>query len=74
MKVQELKEKSVQELQDIIVDYKKQLFELRFKKSLHKLENTSQILKTKKNIARAKTIINQMNLSLQNNQKVVENA
>ncbi len=57
MKLQELKEKSIDELNALIVDTKKQLFDLRLQKSLHKLENTAQIRQLKTVVAQAKTLI-----------------
>jgi len=57
MKLSEMREKTVDELQSAIVDWKKQLLESRLQLSSHKLENTSSISKTKKLIAQAKTII-----------------
>lgn len=57
MKLSEMREKSVEELQTAIVDWKKQLLESRLQLSTHKLENTVSISKTKKLIAQAKTII-----------------
>ena len=57
MKLQELREKSVEELKTAIVEYKKQLFDLRLQKSVHKLENTALISTTKRLIAQAKTLI-----------------
>ena len=57
MKLSEMREKSVEELQTAIVDWKKQLLESRLQLSTHKLENTTSISKTKKLIAQAKTII-----------------
>ena len=57
MKLQELKEKSIEELNTLIVDTKKQLFDLRLQKSLQKLENTAQIRQLKTVIAQAKTLI-----------------
>ncbi len=57
MKLQEMREKTVEELNTTIIDYKKQLFDLRLQKSLHKLENTSQIRQVKTLIAQAKTVI-----------------
>ena len=57
MKLSEMREKSVDELQSAIVDWKKQLLESRLQLSTHKLENTAIISKTKKLIAQAKTII-----------------
>ena len=57
MKLQELKEKSIDELNALIVDTKKQLLDLRMQKSLKKLENTAQIRQLKTVVAQAKTLI-----------------
>lgn len=66
MKIEEIREKSEQELNEMIVDCKKQLFDLRFKKYTNKYDNAadlgkanSQIKELRKSIARAKTVINQ---------------
>ena len=37
MKMAELKDKTVNELNEMVVEFKKQLFDLRLKKSMHKL-------------------------------------
>ena len=57
MKLSEMREKTVEELQNAIVDWKKQLLEARIQLATNKLENTSTISKTKKLISQAKTII-----------------
>ena len=57
MKLSEMREKTVDELQDAIVNWKKQLLEARLQLSTRKLENTATISKTKRLIAQAKTII-----------------
>ena len=57
MKLQEMREKSIDELQSAIVDFKKQLFNLRLQKATHKLENTALISTTKNKIAQAKTVL-----------------
>jgi len=57
MKLNEMREKTVDELKSAIVDWKKDLFTYRLQLSTHKLENTASISKTKKLIAQAKTII-----------------
>jgi large subunit ribosomal protein L29 len=57
MKLSEMREKTADQLQEAIVDWKKQLLEARLQLSTHKLENTASISKTKKLIAQAKTII-----------------
>ena len=66
MKIEEIKEKSVNELNEVIVDSKKQLFDIRFKKHTNKYDNAgdmgranSQIKELRKTIARAKTILSQ---------------
>ena len=68
MKIQEMREKSVDELSTLVLESKKELFNLKFQKSLGKLEDASKIAKTKKLIAQAKTIISEKN------NEVVENA
>lgn len=57
MKLSEMREKSIDELKDAIVGFKKQLFDLRLQKATHKLENTALIATTKQLIAKAKTVI-----------------
>ena len=54
MKLDEMREKTVEELQSAIVDWKKDLFNYKLQLSTHKLENTALISKTKKLIAQAK--------------------
>ena len=61
MKIQELREKTIEELSNVIIDAKKELFNLRLQKSLNKLEDTSLISKQRKLIAKAKTVINEKN-------------
>ncbi len=70
MKIDEIREKSIQELNEMIVDYKKQLFDLRFKKFTNKYENStdlgranSQMKDIRKTIARVKTVIKQKELA-----------
>lgn len=57
MKLEEMREKSVDELKTEVIERKKQLFDLRVQKSLNKLENTAQIGKVKREIAQIKTVI-----------------
>jgi len=57
MKLQEMREKSIDELQSAIVGFKKQLFDLRLQKATHKLENTALISTTRGLIAQAKTVL-----------------
>lgn len=57
MKLSEMREKTIDELKNAIVDFKKQLFNLRLQKATHKLENTASISTTKRLISQAKTLI-----------------
>lgn len=52
----ELKNKSNSELQDELVNAKKELFNLRFQNATNQLDNTSRIKDVRKNIARIQTI------------------
>ena len=55
--VEDLKAKSVAELNDELVAAKKELFNLRFQNATNQLENTSRIKEVRKNIARIQTVI-----------------
>ena len=57
MKLSEMREKTVEELKQFVLDSKKSLLDSRIKLSMHKLENTAEISKTKRLIAQAKTVI-----------------
>ena len=57
--VNELRGKSVEELNEQLVAAKKELFNLRFQNATNQLDNTSRIKEVRKNIARIQTIISQ---------------
>lgn len=57
MKLSEMREKTIEELNTAVIDFKKQLFTLRVQKATHKLENTALISSTKRLIAKAKTVL-----------------
>jgi large subunit ribosomal protein L29 len=57
--VDEIKEKTVEELEADLVSAKKELFNLRFQNATNQLDNTSRIYEVRKNIARIKTVITQ---------------
>ena len=64
MKLQEIKDKSIDELKELILESKKELFTLRMgHNKLKQLENTASIKNTKKLIARAKTVLRQKELN-----------
>ena len=55
--VEELKGKSVEELNQELVSAKKELFNLRFQNATNQLDNTARIKDVRKNIARIQTVI-----------------
>ena len=57
--VNELRGKSVEELNEELVAAKKELFNLRFQNATNQLDNTSRIKEVRKNIARIQTVITQ---------------
>ena len=55
--VEELKNKSANELNEELVAAKKELFNLRFQNATNQLDNTSRIKEVRKNNARIQTVI-----------------
>ena len=55
--VETLKSKSAAELQEELVNAKKELFNLRFQNATSQLDNTARIKEVRKNIARIQTVI-----------------
>ena len=55
--VEDLKAKSVAELNEELVAPKKELFNLRFQNATNQLDNTGRIKEVRKNIARIQTVI-----------------
>ena len=58
--VEDLRKKSVSELNEELVAAKKELFNLRFQNATNQLENTSRIKEVRKNFARIQTVITEM--------------
>ena len=61
-KLKELRDRSVEDLQREVVEKQKHLFDLRSQAVTEKLEDPSQIAKTRKDIARIKTVIRRRRL------------
>ena len=55
--MEELRSKSVTELNEDLVAAKKELFNLRFQNATNPLDNTARIKEVRKNIARIQTVI-----------------
>ncbi len=62
--VAELKNKTVAELNNELVEAKKELFNLRFQNATNQLSNTARISLVRKNIARIQTVITQKEKTL----------
>ena len=58
MKIEELKNKTLDQLRSILIDLKKESFNLRFQKANGQLENTSRVKVVKRSVARVLTLIN----------------
>ena len=57
MKVEELKNKTLDQLKSILIDLKKESFNLRFQKANGQLENTARVKVVKRSVARVLTLI-----------------
>lgn len=62
MKVNELREKSSEDLNNELVELKDELFKLRFQHATRQLENPLQLRNVKREIARVKTILREREL------------
>ena len=65
--LKDLKEKTREELDQELVELKAELFKLRFQHATSQLENPIKLRDVKKNIARVKTIIREMELGIKRN-------
>lgn len=57
MKPSDVRAKTVDELKDELVNLKKEQFNLRFQRATQQLENTSQVRKVRRDIARVQTVL-----------------
>ena len=57
MKASEIRDMTAQELENKLVDLKKELFALRFHHTVNQLDNPARLKAVKKDIARIKTIM-----------------
>ena len=60
MKTADLRAKSPDELQHSLLDLRKEQFNFRFQKSTGKIENTSRIRVVRRDIAKIKTLLNEL--------------
>ena len=55
--LEELKSQTAEQLNEQLVEAKKELFNLRFQNATNQLDNTARIKEVRKNIARIQTVI-----------------
>ena len=59
MKAEDIRQKTPDELKDLLVNLSKEAFNLRFQKASGQLENLSREGQVRRDIARIKTVVNQ---------------
>ncbi len=64
MKANELREKTINELNQSLIDLKTELFNLRFQLATGELDNPMRIKAVKKDIARIKTVLRERELKI----------
>ena len=62
MKATDIKEMTVDEMNNKLEDLKQELFNLRFHLAVNQLENTARLKAVKKDIARIKTVLREQEL------------
>lgn len=60
MKASEIRNLSVEEMNERLVDLKQELFNLRFQHTVNQLDNTARLKDVKKDIARIKTVLQEV--------------
>ncbi|MCC6009335.1 MAG: 50S ribosomal protein L29 [Rhodobacteraceae bacterium] len=60
MNAAELRNKTPDQLRDELLRLKREAFNLRFQQATSQLENTARIRKVRRDVARVKTVLNQM--------------
>lgn len=63
MRIEEVRGRSNEELQQELAELKEELFRLRFRHATHQLENPTQLRQVRRDIARVKTIQRERELS-----------
>ena len=63
MKAQEIREKNLAELNEQLASLNDELFKLRFQLTINQLDNPTRIAAVKKDIARVKTILREIELN-----------
>jgi large subunit ribosomal protein L29 len=64
LKTSEIQDMGADQIQEKLVELKKELFNLRFQNDVGQLENTAKLSEVRKNIARLYTVSRQMNVNI----------
>ena len=72
MRIEEIREKTIPELNDKVLELKKELFELRFQQATGRLEKPNQLKEVKKTIARIKTVITEKEMGIEDKREVLK--
>ncbi len=59
MKASELRDKSLAELEEILIELRQEQFNLRMQQGIGQLSRPSEMTQARKNVARVKTIMNE---------------
>ncbi len=63
MKINEIREKSTDELNKQLLELKNELFNLRFQHAVNQLDNPQKIVETKKTIAKILTVLREKEIA-----------
>ena len=63
MKITEIREKTSEQLTELLKEQKAELFNLRFQHAIHQLDNPQKIVETKKSIAKVMTVIKEKEMN-----------
>ena len=63
IKINEIREKSTEELNKQLLDLKNELFNLRFQHAVNQLDNPQKIVETKKTIAKIMTVLREKEIA-----------
>ena len=71
MKAKDLREQTAEELELFLADKQKELFKLRFQHFTGQLENTAKMKLVRREVARAKTLMGQRQVTTQHQDEVI---
>lgn len=71
MGVEKIREKTATELESKLKSLKEELFNLRFQNAINQLDNTMRIKAVRKDIARIKTVLREMELGIEVKKDIV---